>query len=181
MVGNDTTDGAGYWQVCGLTAGVYDLNETLQDGWISVSKPSSVTLECDNITNQNFTNLLVDASIHITKSAEPTFGSPGTNVTFNLTVTNKGNIPLPYVFISDLLPAGMSYVSSSTGSTFNGRNVYWPNIGTMTSGAKRYLEIVARIDGPVVGIVTLTNRVDVSAKPEHGRNVTANSSATVQA
>ncbi|HPT19543.1 MAG TPA: DUF11 domain-containing protein [Methanothrix sp.] len=40
---------------------------------------------------------------------------------------------------------------------------------------------MAQIDGPVVGLVTLTNRVDVEGKPDHGGNVTANATAIVQA
>ncbi len=40
---------------------------------------------------------------------------------------------------------------------------------------------MAHIDGPINGIQTLTNRVDVEGKPEHGQNVTNSSTAVVSA
>ena len=75
----------------------------------------------------------------------------------------------------------MTYVSSSSGSTNVGQNVSWSDIGPMSSGANKSLQIVAHIDGPITGTQTLTNNVDVSGKPENGKNVTANASADVQA
>jgi uncharacterized repeat protein (TIGR01451 family) len=120
-----------------------------------------------------------EANITVTKVANPAFGSAGTNVTFNLTVTNSGSAPLPHVLVSDLLPAGMSYVSSSPGSSNSGQQVVWPDVGPLATGTSSSLEIVARIDGPIVGMETLTNRVDVQAEPEHGENVTASASASV--
>ena len=88
---------------------------------------------------------------------------------------------LPHVSVRDLLPDGMSYVSSSPGSTRVGQNVSWSDIGPMSSGASKSLQIVAHIDGPISGTKNLTNYVDVSGQPEHGQNVTANASADVQA
>ena len=75
----------------------------------------------------------------------------------------------------------MTYVSSSPGSTNVGQNVSWSDIGPMSSGANKSLQIVAHIDGPITGTQTLTNNVDVSGKPENGQNVTSNASADVQA
>ena len=121
------------------------------------------------------------AKISVSKTSDPTFGSPSTNVNFTLVVNNTGSTPLPHVFVSDLLPAGMSYVSSSEGSTRSGQNVNWGDIGPMGSGASKVLWIVAHIDGPISGIQTLTNRVDVEGKPEHGQNVTNSSTADVKA
>jgi hypothetical protein len=47
----------GNYSFCGLEAGIYHVNETLQDGWINISPLSiEVPLECENMTNQNFTN-----------------------------------------------------------------------------------------------------------------------------
>ena len=122
-----------------------------------------------------------EANITVTKVADPAFGSAGTNVTFNLTVTNSGSASLPHVSVSDLLPAGMSYVSSSPGSTQSGQEIVWPDVGPLATGTSSSLEIVARIDGTLSGSRTLTNRVDVQAEPEHGENVTASASASVKA
>ena len=122
-----------------------------------------------------------EAKIAVDKAADPAFGSIGTMVTFALNVTNAGSALLPNVFVSDLLPQGMSYISSSPAGISQGQNVLWSDIGPLNPGERRELEIVARIDGPISGTKTLTNKVDVSARPEHGENVTASDSATVQA
>ncbi len=135
-----------------------------------------------NVTNSSTADVRVqEAAISVTKTADPTFGSPSTNVTFTLFVKNSGSSSLPHVFVSDLLPNGMSYVSSSVGSTHSGQTVSWSDIGPLGPGASKVLWIVAHIDGPVSGIRTLTNRVDVEGKPEHGQNVTNGSTADVKA
>ncbi len=121
-----------------------------------------------------------EANISVTKTADPSIGSPSTNVAFTLVVNNTGIADLQHVFVSDLLPAGMSYVSSSSGGTNAGQNVSWSDIGPILSGENKSLEIVAHIDGPITGTHNLTNYVDVSGKPENGQNVTANASADVQ-
>jgi hypothetical protein len=47
----------GSYQFCGLEAGTYYVNETMQTGWINIS-PISITviLDCENASYQNFTN-----------------------------------------------------------------------------------------------------------------------------
>jgi uncharacterized repeat protein (TIGR01451 family) len=135
-----------------------------------------------NVTNSSTSDVRAqESNIQVTKTADPTFGSPSTNVNFTLVVNNSGSTPLPHVFVSDLLPAGMSYVSSSIGSTHSGQTVSWSDIGPLSSGDSKQLWIVAHIDGPINGIQTLTNRVDVQGKPEHGQNVTNSSTADVRA
>ena len=78
-----------------------------------------------------------EAKISVTKTANPTVGSPGTSVTFTLVVKNTGSAALQDVFVSDLLPAGMTYVSSTPGGTHTGQTVSWSNIGPMSSGAEQ--------------------------------------------
>jgi len=53
----------------------------------------------------------------------------------------------------------MTYVSSSSGSTNVGQNVYWSDIGPMLPGGDKSLQIVARINGPIIGTKILTNNV----------------------
>ena len=120
-------------------------------------------------------------NIAVVKTPDVTSGSQGTSVNFTLNVQNTGNVSLKNVFVSDLLPTGMSYLSSSPGSTNNGLHVYWSDIGPIEIGASKQLWIKALIHGPVVGNETLTNLVNVSGKPEFGNNVTNSSTASVNA
>ncbi len=98
-----------------------------------------------------------EAEISVKKTANPTTGSPGTSVTFTLWVNNTGGAALPDVFVSDLLPTGMTYVSSTPAGTNVGQTVSWSNIGPMSSGQNKSLQIVATIDNTITGNQTLTN------------------------
>jgi uncharacterized repeat protein (TIGR01451 family) len=118
-------------------------------------------------------------NISVTKTSDLTIGSAGAVINFTLNVTNIGRGLFLQAFVSDLLPTGMSYVSSSPGSNNTGQYVNWSDIGPLAVGAKKSLWIRARIDGNVYG--TLINMVNVEGKPEHGQNVTNCSTANVQA
>ena len=122
-----------------------------------------------------------EAEISVTKTANPTTGSPGASVTFTLWVNNTGGAALQDVFVSDLLPVGMTYVSSTPVGTNAGQTVSWSNIGPMSSGRNKSLQIVATIDNTITGNQTLTNHVDVAGKPANGQNVTDDASADVHA
>ena len=135
-------------------------------------------------TTTSFSSKDVDVlnqNIAVVKTANITSGSPGTPVNFTLDVHNTGGVILKNVSVSDLLPSGMSYISSSPGSTNSGPNVYWSDIGPLAINAHKLLWVKAFIDGSIVGNQTLTNRVDVIGKPVTGTNVTNSSNASVDA
>ena len=123
----------------------------------------------------------LNQNIAVVKTSNITSGSPGAPVNFTLDVHNTGGLSLEHVFVSDLLPDGMSYISSSPGSTNSGPNVYWSDIGQIDIDAHKQLWVNARIDNSIVGNQTLTNRVDVDGKPDIGANVTNSSNASVNA
>ena len=56
VVGTTTTGADGYYFFCGLEAGMYTLEETLESGWYQISAPVPITLVCDDAVYQNFTN-----------------------------------------------------------------------------------------------------------------------------
>jgi hypothetical protein len=51
-----TTDAQGEYSFCGLSPGDYTVTETLQQGWVQVSAPGTITLECDSVENADFVN-----------------------------------------------------------------------------------------------------------------------------
>ncbi len=96
-----------------------------------------------NVTNSTTADVsAIEAAINVTKEADPTYGSKGTLVNFTLNVTNSADAPLPHVFVSDVLPFGLTYDSSS-GGTDSGHNVWWSDIGPMASGQNKTLWIKA--------------------------------------
>ena len=69
VVGSDTTDGDGSWEVCDLIQGDYNVTETMQTGWVAVTPATGtqpVTLVNQDIQNINFTNKLIPQFGNIT-------------------------------------------------------------------------------------------------------------------
>ncbi|MCX6679830.1 MAG: hypothetical protein NTX42_05645, partial [Methanothrix sp.] len=83
----------------------------------------------ENVTNSTTETVTTEkANIEVTKTALPKTGSLGTLVNFTLNVTNTGVADLPHVFVSDLLPTGLTFDSSSTGGSNVGQTVSWSDI-----------------------------------------------------
>ena len=131
-----------------------------------------------NVSDNDTADFLVqEASVSVTKTADPTVGSPGMAVTFSLIIKNTGKSALTHSFVSDLLPDGLSYVSSTNGGRNSGHYINWSDLGPLAINDTKTLSIEAKIDDSVSG--TLTNTVGVESKPEHGENVTSSSTADV--
>ncbi|MDD4651608.1 MAG: carboxypeptidase regulatory-like domain-containing protein, partial [Methanothrix sp.] len=57
-VDTTTTNATGYYEFSGLDPGSYTVTETTKPGWTTITTPVlPVTLDCTNLTNQNFTNI----------------------------------------------------------------------------------------------------------------------------
>jgi hypothetical protein len=80
----------------------------------------------------------------LTKTANPVFGAPGTNVTFTLTVTNEGPSMVTSLVVTDTIPSLLSYLSSdSTLGTItyaNGKVIC--DIGILSNNASATIQIV---------------------------------------
>jgi len=91
---------------------------------------------CDQnktITN-NSTNITVrQVILDITKTASPSDVLVGDNVTFTITVTNKGDANATNANITDVLDKAFKYVSSTPKASVSGQNITW-NIGKIAPG-----------------------------------------------
>jgi uncharacterized repeat protein (TIGR01451 family) len=108
------------------------------------------------------------ARISVTKTANPTEGEPCTDVDFTITVTNTGDFPLNPVRVVDVLPAGMTYVSSSHGGVHGppAGTIRWDIPGGMDVGETITIRLTAHIDDGPAG--PLVNRVGVTGTPPLG-------------
>ena len=70
---------------------------------------------------------------------------PGSNLTYTLTVTNNGPSDSTGGTITDVLPAGLTFVSSTSGCTEAGGTVTC-SFGALANGANTVLTFVARLD-----------------------------------
>jgi uncharacterized repeat protein (TIGR01451 family) len=123
----------------------------------------------------NTVNIVAPAAdIGVTKTVNNPAPSVGSSVTFTVTATNHGPDAANGVAVSDLLPAGLTYVSSvaSAGSYVAGTGVW--TVGALANGASATLQITA-----IVGSgAPITNTATKSAETEGDPNP-ANNSASV--
>ena len=117
-----------------------------------------------------------EADLSITKSVDNNSPNVGENVTFTITITNNGPSDATGVEITDSLPSGLTYVSSSTTQgTYNSGTGVW-NVGDLTNGSSATLTITARVDQAG----TITNTAQVTSSDQHDPDSTNNQdSATI--
>ncbi|MBK8444761.1 MAG: DUF11 domain-containing protein [Sphingobacteriales bacterium] len=121
-----------------------------------------------NITEP--TEPMVD--LELSKTANQSLVKVGDNFNYTLTLTNEGPDAATGVQVFDLLPSGVSYVSSnaSTGTYSPGTGIW--NIGGMNVGATATLVIVVKAQAAG----SMTNVAQVSAANESDIDSTPNNS-----
>lgn len=102
------------------------------------------------------------ANIALQKTATPANPAVGDQVTFTLTATNGGPDKATNLVINDVLPAGLTFVSSNPSQgSYNNSNGIW-TVGTLENGSTATLELVATINQAGAG-TTITNTAIVAS------------------
>jgi len=117
-----------------------------------------------------------NADVRVTKSAPAGPLSIGTNVTYTIQVFNDGPATAANVVLTDPLPTGTSFFSSSTTlGSCSGTSTVTCTLGAMANGASATITIVATIDtvGTKSNTATVTNVNGTDYDPD-----TTNNSAT---
>ncbi len=139
---------------------------------LNVAKISSSSTYDSDLTN-NFASIQTvvatsaDLSIKNEDSADPV--SAGGNITYTISVTNNGSSDALNVTVNDVLPSGISLISS-TCSVGTWSAPVW-NIGTLKSGASATMAVLAKVKSGVSGV--LKNEASVSSStfdPNNGNN-----------
>ncbi len=116
----------------------------------------------------------VVADLQITKSdsADPVIG--GSSLTYTLTVTNNGPDDATGVVVTDMLPAGVSYVSDTCGAGPPvGSTLTW-NIGNLANGATVMCQVTVTVSPIMTCSAMLSNTASVTGT-ETDSNVANNS------
>jgi uncharacterized repeat protein (TIGR01451 family) len=116
----------------------------------------------NNNTSTAITEVNPEADLSITKTGSPDVVLPGNNITYTITVTNEGPSNATGVVVTDLLPAGVTFVSAKgTQGDFNlaNRTLTW-NVGTLSVGSSATLTIVVTVNTTCEGGQQLNNRVN---------------------
>ena len=149
-----------------------------------LSLTSKVTLSPGKMTNNDqdwaFTGV---ANTAIVKAiAEPTevpVGgfTPGTSVTYTLTLTNEGPSPATGVIAQDKLPSGVTFVSAEGDGTYDAASGKWDlSAEVIEKGATRTLRITVTIDASAAGSV-VTNTATIEKQDQIGDKTTDNTSS----
>jgi uncharacterized repeat protein (TIGR01451 family) len=108
--------------------------------------------------------------LSVSKGASVNKATTGSEITYLIHYRNSGRAGIPNannVTITDILPAGLTYVSAeSLSGDFTaertGQTIEW-NIGTLAAGANGYLRLTAQVDDSAnIGDV-LTNNISISS------------------
>ncbi len=108
-------------------------------------------------------NAVPNADLKITKEVGDSLPYAGQTITFTLTATNETvGVDAPNVVVSDLLPAGYTYVSStpSGSTTYDVGSGVW-SIGTLNNSASATLTItvIAKSSGPYTNTAVISGSV----------------------
>ena len=149
-----------------------------------LSPTSKVTLSPGKMTNNDqdwaFTGVANTAIVKaIAEPAEVPAGgfTPGTSVTYTLTVTNEGPSPATGVIAQDKLPSGVTFVSAEGDGTYDAASGKWDLSGeVIEKGAARTLRITVTIDSSAAGSV-VTNTATIEKQDQIGDKKPDNTSS----
>jgi len=122
------------------------------------------------------------ADLAITKSASSNTVAAGTEFTFTIGVTNGGPASAFNVVVTDTLPTGLTYVSSTDTCTAVAGTVTC-KLGNIASGSSTSFDIQVSVDATVAAGSTLTNTATVKSDQQDpvASNNTASASVIVTA
>ena len=103
--------------------------------------------------------------------------TPGTSVTYTLTVTNEGPSPATGVIAQDKLPSGVTFLSADGDGTYDAASGKWDLSGeVIEKGATRTLHITVTVDASAAGSV-VTNTATIEKQDQIGDKKPDNTSS----
>ena len=154
--------------IVGATSNVYTANQT---GNYTVSS----TLACGAVVASVPLKVTLCSDVSMTKTVSNLAPVTGSNVIFYVTAKNNGPNNSDGVSVSDLLPTGYTYVSSTVppGTSYNNTTGLW-TIGAMANNQTLVLAITATVR--TTGLYANTATITSSSQPD---NNVANNTSTV--
>ncbi|WP_187276457.1 DUF11 domain-containing protein [Parahaliea maris] len=85
---------------------------------------------------------------------------PGQQFTYTLSYENSGSLDAANVTLTDVLPAGLNFVSASGNGSLSGSTITW-DLGTVSAGATGNETLTVEVDAGAVAGTVLDNLADI--------------------
>ncbi|WP_417657826.1 InlB B-repeat-containing protein, partial [Pseudidiomarina aestuarii] len=121
---------------------------------------SEVTKSASRKVSVSGYQIVGEPEMRITKTANAVTVTPGNTVTYTLAYENVGTATAENVVITDTLPIGVTYVSSTSSGVFSSGDVTW-SIGTVNAGATGFVTLTVSAPNPYVGANPFVNSASI--------------------
>jgi uncharacterized repeat protein (TIGR01451 family) len=136
----------------------------------TVSAVNEIDTNAGNDSATENTRVIAEADLSITKEDEPDLVSQGDTLIYTITVENAGPSDATNVRVTDTLPAGVTFVSTS-GCDNDPNGVPTGDLDTIPAGGSVSYSIEVTIDPSTTGIITNTAEVGSdTTDPDLGNN-----------
>ena len=185
--GTYNSGGLGKWQIGTLANGAsatLTIRATVNASTGGSTITTTTTKADGDHTNPNTTGNVLSAAINVTtvnlvttKTVDNTVPNEGNTIVYTINVSNISNTNATNVSLTDQLPTGVTFVSSSaTAGTYNSSNGIW-TIGNIAKGTLETLNITATVDAGTLGN-TITNTITSTAAGDQTDSTTAGDDLT---
>ena len=179
-------DGSGVWTVGGLANGVTEtltITATVDPGTAgstitnTATRTGSDQADSDAANDSDSADITVrSVDLAVTKSVDNGSAAVGDDVTYTVTLTNDGPETGTTVGVTDLLPAGVAFLSHTlTRGHYDSNTGFWA-IGTVGVGVTDTLTITARVLSGTAG-TTVTNTASISSADQGDANQSNNTAS----
>lgn len=159
---------------------VVDTDSGLADGATvtnnAVARSTDTPPDFDEVEAQASTPITRSADLLLDKSADPAEVLAGETVTYTITVSNLGPSDASDIVVDDVLPVGVSFVSSADGCAANGSAAVQCSVASLPAGTIADFTFVAAVASDYVAGQSFDNNAVVDAN-EPDPDTTNNSDA----
>ena len=144
------------------------------DNAASIADDGTHGSESDLTNNSDDETTPLDAApdLRITKDDGVSIVSPGTTLSYTLTVENVGDQDATGAEVTDTIPANTTFVSASAGGSESGGVVSWPAFD-LAAGDSITFTVTVDVDDPFpVGVTTIVNTAHVEDDGSNGPDPT---------
>lgn len=135
--------------------------------------------QVDTVPTNNYSQTVVyvpRADIGVVKDVSTSLVYEADSIFYTLTVTNLGPDAATSIVVTDALPAGVKFVSSSSGQYSTNGNLW--TVGSLAAGGSTSMTVNITVNNGTAG-VSITNRLSVTSLDQDDRNPTNDTDTAV--